>query len=405
MGGALALLLSLWLCAAGGGAAPVYNLSLAVDEGMPVEALVGDIRAGLPAGAEPLGGLLLLEGSGESAVLADFHVQPETGIICTARRLDWEWQARYSFAAAMLCGEVVQVEIAVTDVNDHLPRFPKDSLQLNISELSLPGSTFRLLAACDPDAGYFGTQGCALLEEGSTAGEPPLFHLCHVWPELLELVLLWRLDRERADVHWLVVEAWDGGNPRRRGRLRVCVRVLDENDNAPHSATASTGRSCRRTHRRAPPCLRATDPNLGAIGEVRYTINRWQSDPEGSFMVEERSGLLRLHRPLHCEARARHRFVVEAWDGGSQPEVSSVLVSVAVLNVNDNQPSVRLLYLTETGGRQVSEGARPGDYMARASILYADAVPAQRRRHLRVAGGWGWRLLPLHGGAAGQHEP
>ncbi|XP_030127331.4 protocadherin-23 [Taeniopygia guttata] len=373
-GRALALLLPLWLCAAGGSAAPVYNLSLAVDEGLPAETLVGDIRAGLPPGADPPGGFLLSEGSGESAVLADFHVQPETGIIRTARRLDRERRARYSFAAATLRGEVVQVEIAVTDVNDHSPRFPKDSLQLNISELSPPGTAFRLPAARDPDAGSFGTQGYALLEEGGAAGEPPLFQLRYVRPEPLELVLLRRLDRERADVHRLVVEAWDGGSPRRRGRLRVSVRVLDENDNAP---AFSRGEYRARLREDAPPgtavCrLRATDPDLGANGEVRYAINRRQSDPDGYFAVEERSGVLRLRRPLDREARALHRLVVEARDGGAQPEVSSVLVSVAVLDVNDNRPSIRLLYLTETGGPRVSEGARPGDYVARVSVSDAD---------------------------------
>ncbi|XP_064273500.1 protocadherin-23 isoform X2 [Passer domesticus] len=373
-GRALPPLLLLWLCAAGGGAAPVYNLSLAVDEGLPAETLVGDIRAGLPPGADPPGGFLLSEGSGESAVLADFHVQPETGIIRTARRLDRERRARYSFAAATLRGEVVQVEIAVTDVNDHPPRFPKDSLQLNISELSPPGTAFRLPAARDPDAGGFGTQGYALLEEGGAAGEPPLFQLRYVRPEPLELVLLRRLDRERADVHRLVVEAWDGGSPRRRGRLRVSVRVLDENDNAP---AFSRGEYRARLREDAPPgtavCrLRATDPDLGANGEVRYAINRRQSDPDGYFAVEERSGVLRLRRPLDREARALHRLVVEARDGGAQPEVSSVLVSVAVLDVNDNRPSIRLLYLTETGGPRVSEGARPGDYVARVSVSDAD---------------------------------
>lgn len=373
-GRALALLLPLWLCAAADGSAPVYNLSLTVDEGLPPETLVGDICAGLPAGSGPPGGFLLSEGSGESAVLADFHVQPETGIIRTARRLDRERRARYSFAAATLRGEVVQVEIAVTDVNDHPPRFPWDFLQLNVSELSPPGTSFRLPAARDPDAGRFGTQGYALLEEGSGAGEPPLFQLRYGHPEPLELVLLRRLDRERAEVHRIVVEAWDGGSPRRRGRLQVSVRVLDENDNAPAFSRAEYRARLRED---APPgtavCrLRATDPDLGANGEVRYAINRRQSDPDGYFAVEERSGVLRLRRPLDREARALHRLVVEARDGGVEPEVSSALVSVAVLDVNDNRPAIRLLYLTESGDPRVSEGARPGDYVARVSVSDAD---------------------------------
>ncbi|XP_064367816.1 protocadherin-23-like [Dromaius novaehollandiae] len=376
----LALLVPLWLGAAPAGAAPVYNLSLAVDEGLPAGTPVGDIRAGLPPGAAQPGGFLLSEGSGESAVLADFHVQTDTGIIRTARRLDRERRARYSFVAATLRGEMVQVDIAVTDVNDHPPRFPRDWLQLNISELTPPGAAFRLPGARDPDAGRFGTQGYTLLAEGGAAEEPPLFQLRYgrpvpgAAPEPLELVLLRRLDRERADAHRLVVEAWDGGSPRRRARLRVAVRVLDENDNAPAFGQAEYRARLRED---APAgtavCrLRATDPDLGANGEVRYAINRRQSDPDGYFAVEERSGVLRLRRPLDREARALHRLVVEARDGGAQPEVSSALVSVAVLDVNDNRPAIRLLFLTESGGPRVSEGARPGDYVARVSVSDAD---------------------------------
>uniref|UniRef100_A0A8C3B786 Cadherin domain-containing protein n=1 Tax=Cairina moschata TaxID=8855 RepID=A0A8C3B786_CAIMO len=394
----------LWLCAAGGGgAAPAYKLSLAVDEGLPADTLVGDIRAGLPEGSLPPGGFLLSEGSGESALLADFHVQPDTGIIRTARRLDRERRARYSFAAATLRGDVVQVEIAVADVNDHPPRFPRDRLRLDVSELSPPGTAFRLPPARDPDAGRFGTQGYALL----AAGEPPLFALRYGRPapgsppEPLDLVLLRRLDRERAAEHRLVVEAWDGGSPRRRGRLRVAVRVLDENDNAPAFSRAEYRARLREDAAPGTAVCRllATDPDLGANGEVRYAINRRQSDPDGYFAVEERSGVLRLRRPLDREARALHRLVVEARDGGAQPEVSSALVSVAVLDVNDNRPAIRLLFLTESGGPRVSEGARPGDYVARVSVSDADEAGGEPGVALALRGADGaFALRPAGAG-------
>ncbi|KAM9193151.1 protocadherin-23 [Mergus octosetaceus] len=394
----------LWLCAAGGGgAAPAYKLSLAVDEGLPADTLVGDIRAGLPEGSLPPGGFLLSEGSGESALLADFHVQPDTGIIRTARRLDRERRARYSFAAATLRGDVVQVEIAVADVNDHPPRFPRDRLRLDVSELSPPGTAFRLPPARDPDAGRFGTQGYALL----AAGEPPLFALRYGRPapgsppEPLDLVLLRRLDREREAEHRLVVEAWDGGSPRRRGRLRVAVRVLDENDNAPAFSRAEYRARLREDAAPGTAVCRllATDPDLGANGEVRYAINRRQSDPDGYFAVEERSGVLRLRRPLDREARALHRLVVEARDGGAQPEVSSALVSVAVLDVNDNRPAIRLLFLTESGGPRVSEGARPGDYVARVSVSDADEAGGEPGVALALRGADGaFALRPAGAG-------
>ncbi|XP_054845620.1 protocadherin-23 [Eublepharis macularius] len=380
-------LISLWLCflcTAGGCSGQVYNLSLAVDEGLPADTLVGDISAGLPPGGAHPGGFFLSEGSGESAVLADFHVQTDTGIIRTARPLDRELRARYSFVAATLQGEMVQVEIAVADVNDHAPHFPRDSVRLAVSELSPPGSVFRLPAARDPDAGSFGTQGYSLVPEepGATAGgEPeggPLFQLRYgTPPDTLDLALLRRLDRERADTHRLRVEAWDGGSPRRSGRLRVEIQVLDENDNAPAFEQSEYRARVREDAPAGSSVCRlvATDPDLGANGEVRYSLSRRQGDPSAAsyFEVDARTGLLRLLRPLDREARALHRLAVEARDGGAQPEAATALVAVEVLDVNDNSPAIHLLYLTEAGA-SVSEGARPGDYVARVSVSDPDGA-------------------------------
>ncbi|XP_021249506.1 protocadherin-23, partial [Numida meleagris] len=393
--------------AAAAGARPVYNLTLTVAEGLPAGTLVGDLRAGLPADAGPPGGFLLSEGSGESALLADFQVRPDTGEIRTARRLDRERRAHYSFAAATVRGDVVQVEIAVADANDHPPRFPRGRLRLDVSELSPPGSVCRLPPAKDPDAGRFGTQGYALLEAGGAPGEPPLFALrcgrsaAGSAPGPLDLVLLRRLDRERAAEHRLVLEAWDGGSPPRRGRLRVAVRVLDENDNAPAFGRAEY--RARLLEDAAPGTavcrLHATDPDLGANGRVRYAINRRQSDPGDFFAVGARSGLLRLRRPLDREARALHRVVVEARDGGAPPEVSAALVSVAVLDVNDNAPAIRLLFLTESGGPRVSEGTQPGAYVARVSVSDADEARGGAGVALALRGGDG--AFALRPAAAG----
>lgn len=142
-----------------------------MDEGLPADTLVEDTSAGLPPGEAHPGGFFLSEGSGESALLADFHVHPDTGIIRTARPLDRERTARYSFAAATLRGTIVQVEIGVANVNDHAPRFPRELVHLSVSELSPPGSAFRLPAARDPDEGNVGVWGYSLLP-GDQDGSP-----------------------------------------------------------------------------------------------------------------------------------------------------------------------------------------------------------------------------------------
>lgn len=423
------LFMHAWLWAASGSSVQVFNLSLSVDEGLPPDTLVGDIRAGLPATQQQEGGgFFLSEDSDDSPLLDDFHVHPDTGIIRTARSLDRERRDHYSFVAATLLGAVVQVEIRVNDVNDHSPRFPRDSLQLDVSELSPPGTAFRLPGAQDPDAGLFSTQGYSLIQPPDLSEDPagPFFQLRYGTPGLppslqslsslepLDLVLLRRLDREAAAAHELQIEAWDGGLPRRTGHLRVELRVLDENDNPPVFEQSEYRAAVREDARPgAEVCrVRATDRDLGPNGHVRYSIRARQSPGAGGsgggslgdaayFTVEELSGVLRVQRPLDREAQAWHQLVVEARDGGAEPEVATVRVSIAVLDVNDNRPAIHLLFLTEGGTARVSEGARLGDYVARVSVSDADG---DREKEEEAAGeldvdlGGGSISLSLEGG-------
>ncbi|XP_063166591.1 protocadherin-23 [Candoia aspera] len=402
-------LIPLWLCLsiAGRCSAQVYNLSLGVDEELPADTLVGDISAGLPHGEAHPGGFFLSEGSGESALLADFHVHTDTGIILTARPLDRERRARYSFAAATLRGQIVQVEITISDVNDHAPRFPREVVYLNISELSPPGSAFRLPAARDPDEGSFGIWGYSLLPwdlDGAADDyqeeEGPFFQLRYgpSSSEPLDLLLLRRLDREQADTHRLLVEAWDSGSPRRSGRLRVEIQVLDENDNAPTFGQSEYRARLRENAPAGTSVCRvfATDPDLGGNGDVRYVLSRRQGDSSAGtyFEVGERTGLLRLRRPLDREVRSNYHLAVEARDGGAQPEVATAWIAVEVLDVNDNAPVIHLLYLTESGAT-VSEGARSGDYIARVSVSDRDEQQEKANGEGTPGGGV---VLSLEGG-------
>jgi protocadherin-16/23 len=413
-----------WLWASSGSFAQVFNLSLSVDEGLPPDTLVGDIRAGLPAAQQQDGdGFFLSEDTDDSPLLDDFHVHPDTGIIRTARCLDRERRDHYSFVAATLLGAVVQVEIRVNDVNDHSPRFPRDSLQLDVSELSPPGTAFRLPGAHDPDAGLFSTQGYTLVQPSDLPEDPegPFFQLRYRTPgpppssplEPLDLVLLRRLDREAAEAHELQIEAWDGGSPRRTGSLRVQLRVLDENDNMPVFEQSEYRAAVREDAPLGAEVCRvlATDRDLGPNGLVRYRIRARQGPGAGAgggplgdadhFAVEELSGVVRVNRPLDREQQAWHQLVVEARDGGTEPEVATVRVSIAVLDVNDNRPVIHLLFLTEGNSAGVSEGARPGDYVARVSVSDADGEPEQEEEaagEFGVGLGGGSISLSLEGG-------
>ncbi|TDH16371.1 hypothetical protein EPR50_G00019330 [Perca flavescens] len=361
------LVLSL-LCAQSFG--QVFNLTLSVKEGLPAKTIVGDLGAVL---SRPSTGFFISE-SRDSYVFRDLEIDADTGIISTAVILDRESREKYEFVAATLTGEMIKVKLEVTDVNDHSPVFPSEEVDLEISELSPPGSQFQLEVAKDGDEGEFGTQGYRITE--SELGE--LFRLeyrsgSENHPSL-DLILTSKLDRETRDFYSLAIEAFDGGVPARTGTLRVNVCVVDENDNPPvFDQTEYHASLSEDAPLMSSVCqVHATDLDLGDNGRVTYEINRRQSDPNEVFSIDESSGVVYLNKPLDYETQAFHELIIAARDDGAQPEYSSTFVGVKVLNINDNSPAISVMFLSETGEAVVSEAAAIGDYVARISVSDPD---------------------------------
>ncbi|XP_008063798.1 protocadherin-16-like [Carlito syrichta] len=352
----LGLLVHAWLWAASGASAQLFNLSLSVDEGLPPDTLVGDIRAGLPAAQQQEGsGFFLSEDSDDSPLLDDFHVHPDTGIIRTARRLDRERRERYSFVAATLLGAVVQVDIRVNDVNDHSPRFPRDSLRLDVSELSPPGTAFRLPGAHDPDAGQFSTQGYTLLPPSDPpadpgfalrpGGPPGVFFLCVEGP----------LDRESYDLYELRLVATDAGSPPLSTVETLLLRVADLNDQPPlfsqeHYRASVSEAAAPGT---AVVWVSASDADEAGTdhARLRYTLVQLSAlcSPETlptaecgpAFAIDPESGVVSTIRTLDREVQEAVELRVVAQDLGEPPLSATCRVSVTVDDVNDNEPVFR----------------------------------------------------------------
>uniref|UniRef100_A0A8K9UL27 Protocadherin-16 n=1 Tax=Oncorhynchus mykiss TaxID=8022 RepID=A0A8K9UL27_ONCMY len=356
----------------------VYNLSLSIEEGLPARTIVGDIRAGLQT---PSSGFFISE-SRDSYVFKDLEIDADTGIISTAVVLDREIRDQYEFVAATLTGDVIKVKIVVKDVNDHSPVFSTEKVELNVSELSPPGTRFEFEGAKDQDEGEFGTRGYRITESEMgnifkvkyREGVGNLFNL--------DLILTDKLDRETRDFYSLTIEAFDGGIPPKTGLLKVYIHVSDENDNPPvFNQTEYQASVWEDALVMSPVCqVYATDLDLGDNGLVTYEINRRQSDPNEFFVINRTSGVIHVNKPLDFETQPFYELIVRARDNGAQPEYSSTFVALRVLDINDNSPIINVLFLSETGEAEVSEGAGMGEYVARISVSDPDLGEVGRLR-------------------------
>ncbi|XP_056330520.1 protocadherin-16 [Danio aesculapii] len=348
------------------------TLQLQLDEEQPAGTVVGDISAGLPP--DMTASHYFISDHQGTGVSTDLDIDESTGIIKTARILDREVRDRYSFIAVTMTGITVEVTILVNDINDHAPVFPRKRATFKIPEQTTIGTKFPLEPAVDADEDQLTTQGYIITD--GNVGQAFLLETKRGSNKVLylDLVVNTVLDRETRSSYTLLLEAFDGGSPKRTGQMILDVIVQDINDNAPVFNQSRYHAMISENLQPGNNILQvfASDADEGDNGLVLYDINRRQSDPDHYFVIDTRTGVITLNKPLDYEMRRVHELVVQARDNASQPEVTNSFVTIQVRDYNDNQPTMTIIFLSEDGSPRISEGAQPGQYVARISVTDPD---------------------------------
>ncbi|TNN70480.1 Cadherin EGF LAG seven-pass G-type receptor 1 [Liparis tanakae] len=159
----------------------------------------------------------------------DFYIEPYSGIIRTARKLDRENVPVYNLKAYAVDRGVpplkasVPVHVVVQDINDNAPVFEKDVLFIDVEENSPVGSVVARITASDPDEGT-NAQIMYQIVEGNI---PEVFQL-NIFNG--DLTALTDLDYEAKTEYVIVVQATSAPLV---SRATVHVRLRDMNDNTP----------------------------------------------------------------------------------------------------------------------------------------------------------------------------
>ncbi|KAI9561048.1 hypothetical protein GHT06_012004 [Daphnia sinensis] len=188
----------------------------------------------------------------------------------------------------------VDVIVYITDDNDHIPVFEKDTYISEIAEHSSPGTVVIQVRATDSDSGKFGTVRYTQLHGifSKALVLDPISGLITVGSGVL-------LDRETSPEITVTVEARDMEGTGRSATVPVIIRLLDINDNAPQFIglpyeTNLTPDLSRLTSKVVVQAIdNDTSPTNGA---VRYEIVR--GNFESKFKISEMSGEVTLMAPL-----------------------------------------------------------------------------------------------------------
>ncbi|XP_072729071.1 protocadherin gamma-B5-like isoform X10 [Ciconia boyciana] len=271
-----------------------------------------------------------------------FALSGETGNLYVSERLDREEMCGESASCSVSFEALVQnplnvfhVEVVIQDVNDNAPRFLQDNFQLEINELTSPGTRFALGMAEDADVGSNSLQGYELEANGYFAVE---VKESQDGSKFADLVLRRALDRESEQSLRLVLTALDGGEPPRSGNAQLRIDVTDANDNPPVFAQDGYRASLREDAPPGSPVLNvsASDADAGTNARITYGFGKMPAKTLQKFVVDAESGTITLQEVLDFEDTRGYTLLVEARDGGGL--VAHCKVEVEVLDVNDNAP-------------------------------------------------------------------
>ncbi|XP_008547987.1 protein dachsous isoform X1 [Microplitis demolitor] len=325
-----------------------------------------------------------------SPVISDLTVDPATGEIKTRLPLDRETNPSYSFVALPQRGNI-RVVIKVLDENDNAPTFPVDHVDIEFPENSPRDAKRALPPAKDPDLGQYSTQRYEIVSGNYGDVFRLTQHRGRDGVLYLDLQNSGNLDREARSSYQLIVEALDGGSPPLRSRLRVNVIVQDVNDNPPIFNQTRYTASVPENATVGTPVLQvnATDSDTGNNGRIEYSINRRQSDREEMFRIDSGTGMVYVNKALDFESKERHELVIVARDLGAQPLEASAFLSVYVTDVNDNQPTITVIFLSDDATPKISESAQPGEFVARISVSDPDSRTEYSNATVTLTGGDG----------------
>ncbi|XP_060103362.1 protocadherin Fat 4 [Heteronotia binoei] len=235
-----------------------------------------------------------------------------------------------------------QLVVNILDVNDERPQFTQpDGYHVSVAENSPSGTELLVLTAIDRDLGDNGTVRFSLqeTEPGMLAGGP----LVGRWkgfrldPVSGRLSTVSQLDREEQGHYVLQVLATDLGSPPLSSVAQVNVSLLDVNDNSPifypvqyfaHIQENEPAGSYVAT-------VSASDPDLGVNGTVKYSISAGDTS---RFQIHSQKGVITTKTVLDREEKTAYQLQVVASDGGHLQSQNQAIVTVTVLDTQDNPP-------------------------------------------------------------------
>ncbi|XP_031138985.1 neural-cadherin-like isoform X2 [Sander lucioperca] len=293
-----------------------------------------------------------------------FRIQPDTGVIATARRFDRERQREYSitvtatdWAEEPLIG-ICQLTIQILDQNDNSPKFENLRYEYFLREDTLVGTSFLRVAAHDDD---FGTNAAITysmsLEQPEYLRVNPVTGWVYVNQPISQRTYITR-----------DIIATDGGN--QNTSVELAVTITNVKNQPPQWEKDSYSVVIPENTARDTPIV--TIKATSQLGDPRVTYNLEDGMvPETNMPVrfylspnrEDGSASILVSEPLDYETTPIFSLRVRAQNVAAVPLAAFTTVYVNITDVNDNVP----FFTSSIYEASVTEGAQIGTLVLQVS--------------------------------------
>ena len=280
----------------------------------------------------------------EGNQMQKFDIFHSTGYIVLIQSLDFESVKEFSLTVKAddsgglkvpgypVLNFTIEVNILVTDINDHTPVFNQSTYSGVIDECASIGDlVVNLQFACTDDDSGSNAATVLSIDGGNTANAFSIQSNGRVRVENT-------LDFESLSNYILTIRCADQGNPARSNDVTAVINIKDCSEFGPVFNQTSYQFSISEDSLPGSKVgqVLAIDQDGGDTGKVTYSFN---NDAFIPFGIHSDTGVIFITQPLDYETQVDKTYFISVNATDSANQTDSVVIAFNLINVDDNMPT------------------------------------------------------------------
>ncbi|MEQ2185021.1 hypothetical protein GOODEAATRI_013881, partial [Goodea atripinnis] len=284
-------------------------------------------------------------GSVDPASMRLFRVNPGTGAVYTADRLDYEARTQHILTIMVKDQEfpfnrdLTRILVAVEDTNDNVPYFTSTVYDATAYETFPVGTSVVQVTALDKDNGING-QLTYTMEAGNTGG---VFAINNITGLIFTAK---DLDLTSLGFYTLTVRAMDSGFPPLMATASVRISLILSDFSKPKFSQKEYQAEIMENSK-----IGTYVTTISALSRSPLIYDIIRGNEERCFFINHHTGVITTRKPLDFEQIASYFLMVRAQSMAGVE--ASISVIIQVVDVNDNPPEFQQIRYMGT----VSEAA------------------------------------------------